>query len=81
MGQLMNLVQQTFFLNKFSFFDRPTLLQLQKYHVLQLSFQGYTITLINYFNNFCYLFLLMWELLLTGNAVSRVESLFEYKVL
>ena len=57
MGQLLNLVQPTFFLNKFSFYqDRPTTLFQQKpcsyvgncalqkhhYHGLQLSFPGYT---------------------------------------
>lgn len=53
MGQLLNLVQATFFLNKFSFYDGPKLLrqkscsyvgnyaQLQIYHGLQLPLQGH----------------------------------------
>nr|POF14424.1 phosphoglycerate kinase [Quercus suber] len=69
MGQLLNLVQPTFFLNKFNFYkDRPTTLFQQKpcsyvgncalqkhhYHGLQLSFPG--------------------------EVVGRVESLFKCKV-
>lgn len=64
MGQLLNLVQATFFLNKFSFCDGPKLLrqkscsyvanyaQLQIYHGLQLPLKGHRTCISSLASNF-----------------------------
>jgi hypothetical protein len=94
MGQLLNLVQATFFLNKFSFYDRPKLFrqkscsyvgnyaQLQMYQGLQLPLQGHrTCTNGLACNFFSHVTLVKCGLLLTGVVVGRVDSLFKCKVL
>ncbi|XP_030926847.1 uncharacterized protein LOC115953360 isoform X3 [Quercus lobata] len=69
MGQLLNLVQPTFFLNKFSFYkDRPTTLFQQK----QCSYVGNCALQKHHYHGL--------QLSFPGEVVGCVESLFKFKV-